>query len=313
MNRRLFLIAGAACFCWSPALASAEARIHFDRHDGWLQIEIDGRPFARYVWRDDMILRPYFTAVHAPNGREATRPHPPVEGQEDSDHATMHPGLWLAFGDLGGADFWRNQGEVRHVEFVHEPHVDNEGGGFTVRNRYVAGAKTICDEVCRIAIEARPHGYLIDWTSEFSGDDEFAFGDQEEMGLGIRVAAPLAVKNGGQIENAEGLKNERRVWGRPSDWCDYQGKIDGDATGIAIMADPKNFRQSWFHARDYGVLVANPFGRNAFTKGEKSKVVVRKGETFRLRFGVLVHSGAADRAAAYAQWQDSSRGKASRP
>ena len=39
------------------------------------------------------------------------------------------------------------------------------------------------------------------------------------------------------------------------------------------------------------MLVANPFGQNAFTKGEKSKVVVRKGETFRLRFGVLVRSG----------------------
>lgn len=41
-----------------------------------------------------------------------------------------------------------------------------------------------------------------------------------------------------------------------------------------------------------------PFGQNTFTKGEKSKVVVRKGETFRLRYGVLVHSGKVDVAAA---------------
>ena len=55
------------------------------------------------------------------------------------------------------------------------------------------------------------------------------------------------------------------------------------------MPHSKNFRPSWFHARDYGLLVANPFGQNAFTKREKSRVTVKKGEEFRLRFGVLVY------------------------
>jgi hypothetical protein len=55
------------------------------------------------------------------------------------------------------------------------------------------------------------------------------------------------------------------------------------------------------------MLVANPFGQNAFTKGEKSKVVVRKGETFRLRFGILVHSDKVDVAAAYKLRRDAKR------
>jgi hypothetical protein len=122
------------------------------------------------------------------------------------------------------------------------------------------------------------------------------------MGLGVRVATPLTVKRGGQILNSDGRKNERQVWGKQADWCDYGGVIDGEPAGVTLMPDPKNFRRCWFHARDYGVLVANPFGRNAFTRGEKSKVVVRKGETFRLRFGVLVHSGETDVAAAYKAW-----------
>jgi len=65
------------------------------------------------------------------------------------------------------------------------------------------------------------------------------------------------------------------------------------------MPDPRNFRRCWFHARDYGLLVANPFGRRAFTKGEPSKIVVKKGGTLTVRFGVLVHDGDADRIAAY--------------
>ena len=45
--------------------------------------------------------------------------------------------------------------------------------------------------------------------------------------------------------------------------------------------------------------MANPFGRQAFTKGEPSRVVVKRGETLKLRFGVLVHDGDLDRHAAY--------------
>jgi hypothetical protein len=65
------------------------------------------------------------------------------------------------------------------------------------------------------------------------------------------------------------------------------------------MPDAANFRPSWFHARDYGLFVANPFGRQAFRKGEPSRVEVKPGETFRLRFAVLLHSGEVDLAAAY--------------
>ena len=65
------------------------------------------------------------------------------------------------------------------------------------------------------------------------------------------------------------------------------------------MPHPENFRRSWFHARDYGLLVANPFGRNAFTGGEKSRIVVKEGETLRLRFGVLVSSERPDLDASY--------------
>ena len=65
---------------------------------------------------------------------------------------------------------------------------------------------------------------------------------------------------------------------------------------MTIFCHPENFRPSWFHARDYGLLAANPFGRAAFNKGEPSKVVVKPGESLRLRYGMLVHAGAARRA-----------------
>jgi hypothetical protein len=292
MNQRVVVFLGLAALL--PAVAQAQSPVSFDQKEGSLQIKIDGKPFATYVWEDRDVKRPYFTRLHAPDGKQVTRNHPPVKGTDTTDHGTMHPGLWLAFGDLAGADFWRNKAAVKHAGFVEKPTTTKDGGGFAARNRYLSGDKTVCEEVCRIKVTVRPAGYLIDWASEFTGPEDFHFGDQEEMGLGLRVATPLTVKSGGQILNSDGLKNEKQVWGKQADWCDYGG--------VALMPDPKNFRRCWFHARDYGVLVANPFGRNAFTKGEKSKVVVRKGDTFRLRFGVLVHSGKVDVATAYKEW-----------
>jgi hypothetical protein len=38
-------------------------------------------------------------------------------------------------------------------------------------------------------------------------------------------------------------------------------------------------------------MAANPFGVAAFTDGPKSKIVVKEGQTLRLRYGVLIHDG----------------------
>ena len=276
-----------------PALA--DSPVTFERGESRLSIKVNGSDFAAYVWNDPSVKRPYFANVRNPKGIQVTRNLPPVEGKDATDHARMHPGLWLTFGDISGADFWRNKGVVRHAGFVEEPVADPHGGRFAVRNLYEANGKTICEEVCRIRISVTPHGYLIDWQSGFSGPEPFAFGDQEEMGLGVRVATDLTVTHGGVIASSEGRKNEQQVWGRQADWCDYSGQ----SGGVMLMPDPRNFRHSWFHARDYGLLVANPFGRQAFTKGEPSHVVVGKGETLTLRYAVLIHDGDLDHDAVY--------------
>ncbi len=266
-----------------------------------LIIKRDVRAIAHYVFRDETIRGPYFAHVYMPNGLPTTRNHPPQPGVDPTDHDTMHPGIWLAFGDISGHDFWRNKAVVEHVEFAEPPQSklqDREGiVTFVVKNRYRAGDKTICVELARHTIRAVGGGYWFMFDSQFSGSEPFSFGDQEEMGLGVRLATPLTVKTGsGTITNSAGDKNEKEVWGRQADWCDYSAvlttKIEPNntdwpvRTGLLLVPHPENFRRSWFHARDYGLLVANPFGQRAFTKGAASRIEVKPGETLRLRFGV---------------------------
>jgi hypothetical protein len=269
------------------------------------EIAIDNRQFASFVFDDPLITRPYFANVYAPGGARATRRQPPVPGQDLVDHPTFHPGIWMAFGDVGGADTWRLKAPVTRPTVTTAPVPGPGPLQFAMRFSYLNPQDDveICSEMCRIEVHVISAGYLLLWDSTFSSPREFYFGDQEEMGLGLRVATPLRAQqeaeNGvaagtGEIRDAEDRRNEREVWGNSAQWCDYAGVADGQRVGMAIFCHPDNFRPSWFHARDRGLLAANPFGRAAFHKGEPSKVVVKPGDKLRLRYGVLIHAGPQD-------------------
>lgn len=289
-----------ALFAFDYGLTSAAepALFSVEKQSDRVVISRQGRPLATYVFRDDTIPRPYFRDVHSPRGIQVTRRHPPVKGMDLDDHPTFHPGIWQAFGDLGGSDFWRNKGRVRQVRFAEEPMAKEQSAAFAVENAYENGDTLIGTEFCRFSILDRPGGTLLLWDSTFRpAAGELVFGDQEEMGLGVRVATPLAVVKGGAIRNSDGLINERNAWGKQADWCEYSGTIDGTRCGLVIMPDPSNFRRSWFHARDYGVLVANPFGRKAFTKGEASRISVKRDDPLHLQYGILIFDNAPDKPA----------------
>lgn len=306
-----FLLLPIAVQAASPATANPANHVAFRQQRGKVHVMINGKNVATYVYADPKVPRPYFADVHAPDGTQVTRNFPPVEGRDRMDHDTMHPGIWMAFGDLNGTDIWRNKGRVVHERFVHKPSGSANEGSFVVRNRYETGDKQpICFEVCRFTFLVRRHGYLLLWDTTFSSESEFYFGDQEEMGLGIRLATPIAVvsEKGGRILDSKGRRNGGAVWGKTGDWCDYSGPIDGKFAGISIVPHPENFRPCWWHARDYGFVAANPFGRAAFKAGPPSKIVVSPDAPLRLRFGILVHSSAmeqdVDLAAAYHNFLD---------
>lgn len=285
--------------CISNATLAANGVVSFDAGEsGKIAVNIDGTRIALFTYVDPEISRPYLAHLRVPGAPQVTRHHPPIAGQDRADHPTFHPGLWMSFGDISGNDYWRLAAPVETVSYELAP----EDNSFTVHNRYLDQEdpkKTVCEETCTYTIIPHPAGYLLLWDSEFSSDHKFYFGDQEEMGIGFRVATPIRVESesagsvpagNGKMIDSEGRVNGEEIWGNTAEWCDYSGDLDGKRVGITLFCHPDNFRPSWFHARDYGLLEANPFGREAFGKGEKSKVRVEPGEKFRLRYGVFVHA-----------------------
>lgn len=285
-----------------PGRLLAQVEFH-DGARGVLKIEIDGEAGAEYVYEDPEIPRPHFRSLHAPGGLQVTRTQPPDPQHDVADHPLFHPGIWLSFGDLNGSDYWRLAAKVRFVEFTQQPQRIDGGGEFAARFEYLDQrdpTQLVCTEQFYCRVLQQPAGTLITWDSTFSSPAEFAFGDQEEMGLGVRMATLLRAERQprgtipagtGTILDAEGRKNGQEVWGQTARWCDYSGSVEGQRAGVTLFCHPENFRPSWFHARDYGLLVANPFGRKAFKQGELSRVVIQPGDALRLRYGILLHGG----------------------
>ena len=315
MNCTIRQIVAAVLLMWVGSLSASQASEASGASDTRFEVEMlsdkmvitsNQKPVAEYVFRDPKIFRPYFANVFSPNGTKVTRNHPPREG-DATDHDTMHPGIWLAFGELSGQDFWRNKARIEHRRFVEEPRTRDGVLSFVTESELLkSSGERLCRMVSRYVIRKEAASWLIIWDATFDAEEnEFAFGDQEEMGFGARVATPLTEKNGGVITNSKGVTTAGKTWGQPASWCDYSGMVDNKRVGITLIAAPANFRECWWHNRDYGVFVANPFGRAAMKQGERSTVTVSRGKTLRLAFAAVVHDELQEPLSAIAnRWLD---------
>lgn len=295
------MVSPACVLLGSFAVILAEPAISFRSIPGALVIAVDARPIATYYYESAELPRPYFAHVQAPGGVQVTRNHPPDPSIDDMDHAPpeqyYHPGFWLAFSDLSGKDYWRLKARVRHEGFSADPAGGLGQGTFTVRNAYLDGGDgVVARETCRYTILARPEVYFFVCDSLFCAEDRaVVFGDEEEMGFGLRVATPMAVRHGGRMIDSEGRVNEERIWSHLAAWCDYSGIVDGKRVGVLLAPDPENPLPSRFHARDYGFLAANPFGGKVFGLPEQRRTEVRPAETLALRFVAVTHGDRSDR------------------
>jgi len=293
----------------STAASTATATgFHIDQKDGPLVIALDGQDIATYYFSHEQTKRPFFAHLKTPGGIQVTRNFPPVEGVDPVDHGYLHPGLSLGFALLNGENFWHNdRGTVVHEAFLTNPAATADSATFSVRNRYQAtDGTTICHETASYRITRNDDGYLIATEHAFTSPEPFYFGVKEEMGLAVRFASPIRVKEAaGTILNSNNGINEKGTWGKIADWWDYSGTIDDRHVGIQIMSAVGN-PPAWSHSRDYGVLVANPFPVDIKENRDK-QVAVEPGQTFTLKFGVQIHenesSGTYNPAAAWERFQ----------
>ena len=285
-------VADLAAYLLDSSRGAKAPNWDLEKTEDRLSIRLDGRRVVDYFFRHPETKRPFFAHVKTPGGIQVTRNFPPIEGIDPTDHGYLHPGLSLGFAVLDGENFWHNdRGEVLHKRFTAQPKIVAGVVTFAVENHYRdRSGRLVCREAARYRISRNPEGYLISSDHSFSSDESFYFGVKEEMGLSMRVATPIRVKQaGGSIRASHGGVNEKGTWGKVAKWWDYSGTIDERHVGIQIISGKDN-PATWSHSRDYGVLVANPFPVDIKANRDK-RVTIEANESFRLSFGIQIHEG----------------------
>jgi hypothetical protein len=263
------------------------------------------------------VAKPYFWPLNGPNGQPITRAWPMVKGLpgESTDHIHQKS-AWFCHGDIipegielpskikgiTGVDYWSEhagRGQMVCTE-VGKPKIDKNHGEVTTRNEWrTAEGVKILDETRTIHLYDFGDTKLLVFDIDFQGAVPVTFGDTKEGSFGIRINDTITEKSGkGKLENADGKVGEKACWGQQSAWCDYSGPINGQVVGLAVLDDPKNPAPACWHARGYGLMAANPFGRSRSgfpaVKGKSDPLVkLGKGEHLKLRYGILIHPGDA--------------------
>jgi hypothetical protein len=296
---------------WANAGAAGDSGIQIEQGSDALIVRIDGKLFTRYVFSG--APKPYCWPIIGPTGDAVTRAYPmeSVAGEKE-DHPHQRS-LWFTHGLVNGVDFWSEGPKAGRQ--VHRAFELVQGGSKLGRIRAITD--WIAPDGSKVAEDTRElrfHATSADRTMDFditirASEGPVTFGDTKEGMFGVRVASSMDVdqkgrSEGGQIVNARGLR-DAEAWGKPSEWVDYSGPVDGKLVGITIMSHPSSFRHpTHWHVRTYGLFAANPFGLHDFY-GDRTKDgshTVPEGESITFRYRLWFHAGGVDSTAAYAAY-----------
>lgn len=268
--------------------------------------QLDGRELTACHY-DPADMRPFWHPVRASAEPSLTRMGHPHDPHGHSHHNSV----WVAHNALNGLDFWgdraKQQGRIVNVEISPEGYEDaDDFAAMRMVNHWVAAGDGSVQlvEVRRTEVRpldgARSWLMLIDLEYAPPAGKTASFGATGFGLVAVRVARSLGVHDGGgRILNSEGLVNEKAVFRQPARWCDYSGRLsnatDGFA-GITLMNHPLNpHNPTAFHVRDDGWM--------GCCLSLDTPVEIAAGGKLRLRYGLWVHDGVAQREQSEAQWQ----------
>ena len=287
----------------APTAAASTLRIDIVADGDALRVTADGQPFTRFVHAG--LRAPVLFPLISPSGVNVTRNYPlaPSEGDERQDHP-HHTALWFSHGAVDGLDFWRRgTGATFHRIVPSAPPriVPGASPAIAVDHDWIAAdGRVVCRDRRFISFTADAQVRTVDYqiTLLAPADRAVVFGDTEEGTMAIRTHQALALTGQGALGsalNSTGVRG-KDVWGKRAAWVDYWAPIAGETVGVAIFDHPQNPRHpTWWHARDYGLITANPFGIHDY-EGKPpgtGDLRIEAGQQVTLRYRFVIHRGDA--------------------
>jgi hypothetical protein len=305
-----FAIAGALC---SLPLRTAAAgdKVELVPGDGKVTVKLGGELFTEYIYEGHS--KPILYPVLGPGGQPMTRNYP-MKDDVDNE-ARDHPhqkSIWFTHGSINGSDFWleyTSPNSKRQPGQVVQVALKTEGNAIETENEwYSPDKKLLCKDKRKVSFGTTEPGRYIDYQVTFQATEgDVVFGDTKEGMMGVRTHPRLRLtddeKRGchtvaGECMNSEGIEG-RDIWGKRAKWVSYWAPFDGRTLGISIFDHPTNLRHpTWWHARTYGLVAANPFGIHNFENkpAGTGDYTLEKGKSLTFRYRFVFHAGDAKEA-----------------
>ncbi len=263
--------------------------------EGRVAVFVGDELFTEYIYQG--YEKPILYPIIGPYGIRMTRDYPMKEGtpNEAKDHP-HHKSIWFGHMKVNDESFWHVGDTAGTTE---QTKISTEGNTIKTEDKLVGrDGKLVATDSRVIRFYADGDIRMIDYEVTYHAtESDILFGDNKDGQMGIRMHPRLRIKGpvaGGQAINAEGVR-EAEIWGKRAAWIDYWAEIDGHTVGIAMFDHPGNLRHpTWWHAREYGLLSANPFGIHDFENNDDQHVgdyTLPKGESLTFKHRFVFHPG----------------------
>jgi hypothetical protein len=266
--------------------------------DGHIHVEVDSKPFTDFYYGPDA-PKPYLHPLRCASGKIVTRSFPMENIPGESTTDQHHRGVWLAYRDVNGYDFWQDEFSYQNkiagkvvMRSVDGLKSGKDRGSFHGTFAWLSPAgEALLEESRTMTFRGDAKLRMIDTDIELKALVDTTFGDSKDGAFSVRLAEPLTEKNSGVILNSEGGRKMDQAWGKEASWVDYSGELNGEKLGVVLFEHPSSFHHpSRWHVRDYGLLAINPFGSNSFDKAAPvSQFTLATGRSIHLKYRIVIH------------------------
>jgi hypothetical protein len=283
----------------APGDPHAPSPIRLQKTNGGVDVFFQSQLFTTFQAKEK--AKPILYPLYGPGQIPMTRNWPMrsdiIGEMQDHPH---HKSMWVGH-IVNGVDFWSEKGG--RVEVV-EIQLNDKTSSFTALSHWIESKsdQVVLSDESRYVFGGNASARWIDVTIRFFSDaQELKFEDTKEGTFAIRTHPNLQltpvkdapIQTLATARNSQGQQG-KNIWGQKAKWVIYQGSIEGRDVAVAMFDHPNNFRHpTTWHARDYGLVAANPFGLHEFQGQPRGAGdhVVRSGESLALRYRAIFFLG----------------------
>lgn len=261
----------------------AQTKIVAQKFNSKIDILINKNLFTSYIL-SEYEKYPFFFPVNGPSNasvtsmRNANYPH--------------HSSLFFGCDRVNGGNYWQEGLERGQIISIRADIIESGNDKVIIENECIwrrPNASAPIKDTRKITITAPSNDvYQLDFDVTLEMLMDVIIEKTNHSLFSGRMDADLAVINGGTMINSNGEKGEKETFGKKAAWIDFYGKRGDKQEGMAIMQHPSNewYPAPWF-TRDYGFFSPTPM----YWPQNDKETVLKKGQTIKLKYRVLVHSG----------------------